>query len=84
MTEMQHLRRYLEKNTDITDRAFGAATSRSRLTAGCYRSRFVVAMVLVNPVSNAKAAAGAARRRRERHVATGGTPASALSVFFSK
>ena len=57
-----------------------AATSRSRLTAGCCRSRFVVAFDRGRK-QRSVAAAGAARRRRERRVAAP-LGASAWSVFF--
>ena len=40
-------------------RAFGAAPSRSRLTAGCCRSRFVVANYILESPSSSKAAATA-------------------------
>ena len=59
-----------------------AATSRSRLTAGCCRSRFVVAFDRGRK-QRSVAAAGAARRRRERRVAAP-LGASVWSVFFSK
>ena len=49
-------------------RATPAATSRSRLTAGCCRSRFVVAFDRGRK-QRSVAAAAAARRRRERRVA---------------
>ena len=56
-----------KKNTDYTDAPSAAATSRFReLTfANCCRSRFVVAYHHLSIQSNAQAAAGAARRRRE-------------------
>ena len=56
-----------KKNTDYTDAPSAAATSRFReLTfANCCRSRFVVAYNHLSIQSNAQAAAGAARRRRE-------------------
>ena len=57
-----------------------AATSRSRLTAGCCRSRFVVAFDRGRK-QRSVAAAGTARRRRERRVAAP-LGASAWSVFF--